>query len=149
MKNLYAPKRPWCTLAWRRIVDYYHACLYIQQWAEAVFGPALKGRAWAKQLRQHLKTQSDGIPRVLQSAGALRRQHGLWGKAKDSEPAYAYLQKRTHWMRYWHSRSQRLPSGSGITEAACKTVFTQRLTRSGMSWTVAGGQILWDLRVLW
>ncbi len=85
----------------------------------------------------------------LQSAGALRRQHGLWGKAKDYEQAYAYLHKRTHWMRYRHYSSQRLPIGSGITEAACKTVFTQRLKRSGMSWTVSGGQVILDLRVIW
>lgn len=143
------PKRPWCQLIWIRIVDYYHACLYIQQLAEALFGSTPKGRAWAKQMRQHLKTTSDGLTRVLQSAGALRRQHGLWGKAKDYEQAYAYLYKRTHWMRYRHYSCQRLPIGSGITEAACKIVFTQRLKRSGMSWTIAGGQVIVDLRVIW
>lgn len=149
LKNMQDPKRPWGTLTWIRIVDYYHACLYIQQLAEAVFGPSPKGRAWAKQMRKHLKTQSDGITRVLQSAGALRRQHGLWGKAKDYDQAYTYLQKRTHWMRYRHYSCQGLPLGSGITEAACKTVFTQRLKRSGMSWTRAGGQVILDLRVIW
>ena len=143
------PKRPWCPLTWIRIVDYYHACLYIQQLAEALFGSTPKGRAWAKQMRTHLKTKSDGITRVLQSASTWRRQHGLWGTPKDYEQAYAYLKKRTHWMRYRHYGSQRLPIGSGITEAACKTVFTQRLKRSGMSWTVSGGQVIVDLRVIW
>ena len=52
-------------------------------------------------------------------------------------------------MRYRHYSSQRLPMGSGITEAACNMVFTQRLKRSGMSWTIAGGQVILDLRVLW
>ena len=51
-------------------------------------------------------------------------------------------------MRYRHYSCQRLPIGSGITEAACKTVFTQRLKRSGMSWTLAGGQVILDLRVI-
>jgi len=36
-----------------------------------------------------------------------------------------------------------------MTEAACKTGFTQRLKRSGMSWTIAGGQVILDLWVLW
>src|SRR5919206_4013657 len=149
LKTIPDPKRPWCQLTWIRIVDYYHACLYIQQLAEALFGSTPQGRAWATQMRQHLKTTSDGITRVLQSAGALRRQHGLRGKAKDYEQAYAYLHKRTHWMRYRHYSCQHLPIGSGITEAACKTVFTQRLKRSGMSWTIAGGQVILDLRVIW
>jgi hypothetical protein len=52
-------------------------------------------------------------------------------------------------MRYRHYSSQRLPIGSGITEAACKIVFAQRLKRSGMSWTIAGGQVILDLRVSW
>jgi hypothetical protein len=149
LKKMPDPKRPWCQLTWIRIVDYYHACLYIQQLAEALFGSTPKGRAWAKQMRTYLKTQSDGITRVLQSASTLRRQHGLWGTAKDYEQAYAYLHKRTHWMRYRHYSSQHLPIGSGITEAACKIVFTQRLKRSGMSWTISGGQVILDLRVIW
>jgi hypothetical protein len=149
LKRMPDPKRPWHTLAWIRIVDYYHACLYIQQLADAIFGAGVQGQGWAKQMRKPLKTQSDGITRVLQSASALRRQHGLWGKAKDYEQAYAYLRKRTHWMHYRHYSSQRLPIGSGITEAACKIVFTQRLKRSGMSWTIEGGQVILDLRVIW
>ena len=149
LKGMPDPKRPWCQLTWIRIVDYYHACLYIKELAEALFGAVPKGRAWAKQMRQYLKTRSDGITRVLQSAAALRRQHGLWGKPKDYDRAYAYLKKRTHWMRYRYYRSQHLPIGSGITEAACKIVFTQRLKRSGMSWTISGGQVILDLRVIW
>jgi hypothetical protein len=149
LKKMPDPKRPWRTLEWIRIVDYYHACLYIQHLADALFGPSPKGGAWAKQMRKHLKTQSNGITRVLQSASALRHQHGLWGTPKSYEQAYAYLHRRTHWMRYRHYSSQRLPIGSGITEAACKIVFTQRLKRSGMSWTLSGGQVILDLRVIW
>jgi hypothetical protein len=149
LKKMQDPKRPWHTLAWIRIVDYYHACLYIKQRAEAICGSGPTGQAWAKQMRKYLKTKSNGITRVWQSASALRRQHGLWGQAKDDDQAYAYLHKRTHWMRYRHYSSQRLPIGSGITEAACKIVFTQRLKRSGMSWTISGGQVILDLRVIW
>jgi hypothetical protein len=149
LKKMPDPKRPWRQLTWLRIVDYYHACLYIKQLADALFGPAPKGGAWAKQMRKHLKTKSDGSTRVLQSASALRQQRGLWGTPALYAQAYAYLKKRTHWMRYHHYNSQRLPIGSGITEAACKIVFTQRLKRSGMSWTRAGGQVVLDLRVIW
>ena len=136
---------PW----WIRIVDYYHACLYITQLADALFGLTAQGRAGAKQMRKSMKTQSDGITRVLQSAAALRRQHGWGGKPASYEQAYAYLKKRTHWMRYRHCKSQGLPIGSGITEAACQIVFTQRLKCSGMAWTREGGQVIVDRRVVW
>jgi hypothetical protein len=149
LRQMHDPRRPWRQLEWIRIIDYYHACLYIQQLADTLFGPVAQGRGWARKMRQQLKMKSDGITRVLQSASALRRRRGLCGKAKVYDQAYAYLQKRSHWMHYRHYRSQRLPIGSGITEAACKTVFTQRLKRSGMSWTIAGGQVIVDLRVVW
>lgn len=41
-----------------------------------------------------------------------------------------------------------LPIGSGVTEAACKTVFTERLKRSGMIWSKPGVQMILDLRVI-
>jgi hypothetical protein len=36
-----------------------------------------------------------------------------------------------------------------VTEACCKTVFTQRLKQSGMSWDIEGGQVIVDLRVVY
>lgn len=100
-------------------------------------------------MRQHLNTTSKGITRVLPSASAVRLKHGVWGKPQSDDQAYASLKKRPHWRRYRHDSSQRLPMGSGITEAACKMVCTQRLKRSGMSWTIEGGQTILDLRVVW
>ncbi len=143
------PRRPWRLLTWIRIIDYYHACQYIQQLADVIFGPGTESQCWAKRMRSHLKTQATGVARVLQSASALRQKRGLCGQAKVYVQAYAYLKKRSQWMRYQAYRRVYLPIGSGITEAACKIVFTQRLKRSGMSWTVSGGQVILDLRVLW
>jgi hypothetical protein len=99
-------------------------------------------------MRQVLKTKADGVARMLKSASALRRGRGLCGPAKSYNTAYTYLKKRSRWMRYAIYRRQKLPLGSGITEAGCKIVFTQRLKRSGMSWTIEGGQVILDLRVI-
>ena len=41
-----------------------------------------------------------------------------------------------------------MPMGSGVTEAACKTVYTQRLKLSGMRWEKAGAQTILTLRVI-
>jgi hypothetical protein len=143
------PRRPWRSLEWSRIIDYYHACQYVQQLAEVIFGPGTESQGWAKRMREQLKTRTNGVARVLQSAAALRHKRGLWGQATVYDHAYAYLKKRSRWMRYQAYRRQHLPIGSGITEAACKIVFTQRLKRSGMAWTREGGQVILDLRVIW
>ena len=149
LKKMTDPRRPWRRLQWIRIVDCSHACQYIQQLADAIFGAGALAQSWAKQMRHVLKTKADGVARVLKSASALRRGRGLCGQAKTYTKAYGYLKKRTQWMRYQSYKRQQLPLGSGITEAACKIVFTQRLKRSGMSWTIEGGQVILDLRVIW
>jgi hypothetical protein len=148
LKKMVDPRRPWRVLEWIRIVDFYHACGYVQQLADTIFGAGDVAQNWAKAMRHVLKTKADGVARVLKSASALRRSRGLCGQTKLYDKAYGYIKKRTQWMRYALYKRQRLPLGSGITEAACKLVFTQRLKRSGMSWTIEGGQVILDLRVI-
>jgi hypothetical protein len=38
--------------------------------------------------------------------------------------------------------------GSGVTEAACKTIVKQRLCKSGMRWKEKGAAIILSLRTL-
>ena len=43
---------------------------------------------------------------------------------------------------------QGLPIASGVIEAACKTLVTQRMKRSGMAWRQPGGQGILTIRSL-
>ena len=45
-----------------------------------------------------------------------------------------HVENQRERMAYAHYKELGLPIGSGIVEAACKTLGTQRLKRSGMSW---------------
>ena len=73
----------------------------------------------------------------------------MFGKReKLYREGYRYVRRYRKWMRYWEYRAVGLPLGSGVTEAACKTVFTQRLKQSGMRWDVSGGQVVVTLRVV-
>jgi hypothetical protein len=51
-------------------------------------------------------------------------------------------------MRYADGRVRNLPAGSGVVEAACKTLATQRMKRTGMRWCQPGGQAIPILRAL-
>jgi hypothetical protein len=85
---------------------------------------------------------------VLWSAAQMRSRHGLAkSRRKAFQQACNFLRKRTKHMQYAWFRGQGLPLGSGITEAACKTVFTQRLKLSGMRWGKPGAQVILNLRV--
>lgn len=135
-------------LHWERIVDYYHACGYISNLAEAIFGAGKEAAAWSRKMRRWLRDKPRGAYRVLHSAAALKDKRGLAGPAKQFAVAYRYLRDRLDYLDYVDYRRRGLPIGSGVTEAACKIVFTCRFKRSGMKWSVEGGQTILDLRIL-
>jgi len=49
-------------------------------------------------------------------------------------------------MKYSEYRAAGLPIGSGVVEAACKTLVGQRFKRAGMRWSIDGGQKILNLR---
>jgi hypothetical protein len=51
-------------------------------------------------------------------------------------------------MDYPGFSAEALPIGSGVTEAACKTLVKQRLCASGMRWKNKGARIVLSLRAL-
>jgi hypothetical protein len=142
-------------LKWVRVVDYYHVSLRVWAMAECLFGKGRGASCWAVKMLKWLLLPG-GVNRVLHSATAHRWRLGLRGKKKQAfEKAYNYLRRRMKYLRYAQYRSQGMPVGSGVTEAGCKTVFTQRLKLSGMRWGAApsrndgvGAQTVLDLRVL-
>ena len=51
-------------------------------------------------------------------------------------------------MDYATQIKKQLPTGSGVTEAACKTLVKQRLCGSGMRWKNKGAKVILSLRAL-
>lgn len=135
-------------LKWTWAVDYYHAAERITTLAEALFGASREASAWAEKMRSVLKNKTAGVSRLLQSAQALRRARGLHGRRKEFQEAIGYLSKYARWMDYAGYRRVGLPIGSGVTEAACKTIFGYRFKQSGMSWHQETGQHVLEQRLI-
>jgi hypothetical protein len=149
LRKMEDPRRPGELLQWVRVLDYYHATLYISKLAEALFGESWRVAKWARRMRRMLK-EADGLKRVLQSASYYRNEQKLKGeRQKAFEGAYRYLYKRRKHMRYADLRAKGMPIGSGVTEAGCKVMASQRLKLSGMRWKKEGGQVVLTLRAVW
>lgn len=142
------PQRPGEYLQWEWVVDYYHACKYISDLAQAIFGPGREAYAWAAKMRRTLKEKRGGVFRVLRSAGQLRAIRDLVGEESDYDSAYNYLRGHSQWMDYAERRRLRVPIGSGVTEAACKIVFSQRFKCAGMKWGMETGASVLAVRVI-
>jgi hypothetical protein len=144
------PWRPGQTLAWQWVVDFWHACGYVKDLAEGLFGAGARATGCFRKWRRWLRDRRQGVAQVLRSA-MWYYQHGPKRTAASDESfwqSYRYLRRHARWMQYASYQRQGMPIGSGVTEAACKTVFAERLKRSGMTWGRAGGQVIVDLRIL-
>ena len=136
-------------LSWYRIIDYYHAAERITTMSEKLFGKGTREcQSWSRRMRK-LLLKPNGPYRVLHSAAALLSRRELSESAQeDFDRAYNYIRRRTKFMDYAGYRNLHLPIGSGVTEAACKTLFTERLKLSGMRWKQAGASSILKLRVI-
>jgi hypothetical protein len=148
LKPMRHPCRPGESLEWEWVIDYYHACQYIHDLSEASFRDARHAHAWARKMCRWLKSKPRAINRILHSAAAIRSRRIVVGRTAAYRKAYGYLRDHIGHLDYTAYRRNHLPIGSGVTEAACKTVFSQRLKRSGMTWSEGGGQRIVDLRVI-
>ncbi len=142
------PRQPGKRLEWLWIVDYYHAAGYVTQLANALFREEKRRQAWAGRMRRLLRDKERGVIRVLHSAAQYAgRKKWSTAEAKEYSEAYNYLRKHSKEMKYSEYRRKGLPIGSGVTEAGCKVVFTQRFKQSGMTWGLEGGEVILRLRL--
>jgi hypothetical protein len=131
------------------IVDFYHACEHLKRGCDAAWGEGTAyGKAEFVRLKTLLKEADDGVDVVIR---VLKYQHRCAkgsNKQKLLEIELTYFRNQKPRMHYADYLRRGLPITSGVMEAACKTLVTQRMKRSGMAWTMTGGQAILTLRSL-
>jgi hypothetical protein len=121
-----------------KIVDHGHASQHLRAAMAAYYGDkSVEGRAEYERLRIILRDQPGGADDVIAALSRLARK--LRGKKnkrrrKLLNAELTYFKNQRDRMDYADYQARGLPIGSGVVEAACKTLATQRLKRSGMSW---------------
>ena len=103
------------------------------------------GRAQFHKLRHLLLDDPDGVEKVIR---ALDYQRKKFPRRTRIGEVLRYFRRNRHRMRYADTQARHLTIGSGVVEATCKTLVTQRLKRSGMRWRHVGGQAILTLRAL-
>lgn len=128
------------------VLDFYHAAEHLGAALGAAYGEATvqyqeRLATWSEVLRD----ESQGVDKVID---ALCRLRARYPRRQTIHKTIAYFREHRHRMRYSDLRAQHLPIGSGVVEAACKSLVSQRLKRSGMRWRVPGGQAILTFRAL-
>ena len=126
------------------VLDFSHAAEHLGTARGAAYGegtPTYQERL--DTLSEVLRDAPDGVDTVM---GALCRLRTRSPHRQAMHKALAYFREHRHRMRYADLRAHHVPIGSGVVEAACKTLVSQRLKRSGMRWRTAGGQAILTFR---
>jgi hypothetical protein len=127
-------------------VDFYHGAEQLKAALDAAYGENdSKGTVQFTKLRHLLREDTDGVDKVIRALIYLRSKHP---RRKRVSEVLGYFRRHRRRMDYAAAAERRLPIGSGVIEATCKTLATQRLKRSGMRWRHAGGQAILTLRAL-
>lgn len=126
------------------VVDFFHAAEHLSDALASVYGDGtVEARRRFNDLRHVLLEEEGGVKKVIRSLSYLEAKHP--GK-KALATELAYFRKYQKRMRYAEMTAKGLPIGTGVTEAACKTLVTQRMKQSGMRWSQEGGQAILNLR---
>lgn len=133
-----------------QILDFYHASGYLGAAATATYpDDAGKRQFWLKEMCHQLKHVNGAAEYLLRIMQTLQQDQTLTDTVKkDLKVAVTYFQNHHQQMDYAGYQKQQLPIGSGVTEAACKTLIKQRLCRSGMRWKDKGARVILSLREL-
>ncbi|MFZ4802811.1 MAG: hypothetical protein ACOYLR_12830 [Chlorobium sp.] len=130
------------------IVDYYHACEHLKRGCDAAWGEStVESKQYFDRLKNRLKEADDGaqlIIRVLRFQSSTAKGN----RCKRLEAELTYFRNQQNRMHYPDYIRLNLPIASGVMEASCKTLVTQRMKRSGMAWAKDGGQAVLTLRSL-
>ncbi|HYX63222.1 MAG TPA: hypothetical protein VE935_03270 [Burkholderiales bacterium] len=129
------------------VIDFFHASEHLHAAVAAAYGDATRETQYRfETLRDTLREQDGGVEKVIRALKHLATKHA---HSRIIQRALAYFRKHRGRMAYASIKARGLMIGSGIVEAACKTVVTQRLKQSGMRWSAAGAQAVltprgWD-----
>ena len=121
---------------------------HLKNGCDAIWGESTpRSQAEFLRLKTFLKEEDGGADRIIRTfKHHARRTSG--NRQQRIQAELTYFRNQRPRMNYPEYLRQNLPIASGVVEAACKTLVTQRLKCSGMAWTIAGGQAILTFRSL-
>ncbi len=132
-----------------QVLDYFHASEYVARVAKAVFRKKAERDPWLADRLHRLKHKQGAASRLIKEMEEFQQLPRLSKHAREElATCLTYFHNHKHQMNYPRYHARGWPIGSGVTEAACKTLVKQRLCASGMRWKERGAAVVLSLRSL-
>ena len=136
----------------RQLLDFFHVTEYLANVAYAAYPGKTdkpKRTIWLDERCKQLKRVPGAVETLISEMEKLAQKNSLTKTVKANlQAALTYFKNHNRMMDYAMHIEKNLPVGSGVTEAACKTLVKQRLCGSGMRWKGQGAKVILSLRAL-
>ena len=136
----------------RQLLDFYHVTEYLAKASHAVYPKKkdqIERKQWLSDTCSQLKHEAQAGQTIYDELKAIDESQLPKKRQEELETTRTYFKNnRMDRMDYATQIIENLPIGSGVTEAACKTLVKQRLCGSGMRWKKRGARIVLCLRAL-
>ncbi len=132
-----------------QINDFWHATEYLKSAATVMYKEEKNRKIWLDNSCHELKHTKGAATKLLDEIKEYVAQDDLSAdKLEKINRTITYFKNQKHRMDYSSYCEKKYPIGSGVTEAACKTIIKQRFCKSGMRWKQQGAAAILSLRCL-
>jgi len=134
----------------KQVLDFYHATEYLTKVADSIFSSLKKRNDWLDNRCHELKHTPGAARKILSEMKKFKENKLSKKQIELINTSITYFQNNIGHsrMNYAEQLVAKQPIGSGVTEAACKTIVKQRLCQSGMRWKEKGAAVILSLRTL-
>jgi hypothetical protein len=129
------------------ILDFYHATEYLTKASVVLKKGGHAQHQWAKNASHDLKHKKNGARFIVRELKGWLKENG-GGAQEIISKTITYFENNLERMNYPVYQKMGYTIGSGVTEAACKTLVKQRLSQSGMRWNLDNAQGMLVTRAL-
>lgn len=134
------------------LIDFWHVTEYLSKASAAIFANKKdqnKRMEWLEDTCHRLKHRVGGATRILNELIKHQEENKISEKNRNAlQSAITYLTNNKDKMNYHKHVTSHMPIGSGITEAACKTLVKQRMCKGAARWKDQGATTVLTLRSL-
>jgi hypothetical protein len=121
-------------------LDFFHAAEHLGDALRAAGMDADAVAEWCARM----KNEKGVVEAIIEELGVLSAQY----RRKAIRTNFDYFINNAGRIDYAEALESNQPIGSGVQEAACKTLVAERMKRSGMAWREPGGQAVLTFRSL-
>ena len=134
------------------LIDFWHVAEYLSKAASAMY-PSKNQTAlreeWLENACHKLKHNFGSASRILNELIAFKEKNKMSAKNKKAlQSTITYFTNNKNKMVYHKNVAANMPIGSGVTEAACKTLVKQRMCKGAARWKDKGATTVLTLRSL-